>query len=245
MSDSKTIHTIKELLDDLYTHVNDIKNPIWFRGHARESWKLIPSIYRSGEKTEMDYIKEFKQKAALLVEEPKPKEYHEWLFIMRHYNIPSRLLDWTESPLVAIFFAVHEDINDNGVIWALRPIELNRSIPDYKDDTSLPSFDENDLTDYTLKSITADPRPKLPLAIIAPRNSNRMQAQLSVFTIHHDNLYPIDKIGKGTHTWKYIIPKDAKKTLREELDILKITPFQLFPELVNVSDAIRGKPHDN
>lgn len=243
----KTIRNITDLLKHVSTRVNNTKNPIWFRGHARKNWSLIPSLYRDNKKTEMDYIKEFKQRATLLVEEPRPKAYHEWLFIMRHYRIPSRLLDWTESPLVGLFFAVYQNINEDGVLWALRPLKLNRNVPDYEDDGSLPSFDENEdfLEDYTLESILANPTPKAPLAIIAPRNSNRMQVQLSVFTINQNNNKPIDKVGDGTHVWKYIIPKNAKEKLRKELDILKITYFQLFPELIPASDTIRGKPHED
>lgn len=243
----KTIYCINDLLEDLLAR-DDPKNPIWFRGHANKNWNLVPSIYRNYKRTEIDYIKKFKQKATLLVE-PKPNKQYEWLFIMRHHKMPSRLLDWTESPLVGIFFAL-DDEDEDGVLWSLLPLELNQNAHVLEEnDKSLPSFDENKniLNAYDPDHFKKDIKSKRQsLAIIAPRNSNRMQVQLSVFTINHSIEKPIDKIGGGSHIWKkYIIPKNSKKTLKKELSILKITNFQLFPELDYAFDEIRDESYEN
>lgn len=241
----KTIRSIHDLLQELSICMDLINGPIWFRGQAKKDWKLIPSLYRDVKKPEMHYVNEFKQNATLLVD-PKPDDLHEWLLIMRHYEMPSRLLDWTESPLVAIFFAVYEDIEYDGVLWALLPLELNRHVTEFKNITSLPSFDKDNviLSDY-IPEFVIEELPKPTLATIAPRSSSRMQAQSSVFTINHADKKPIDEIGTGQHIWKYIIPKNSKKTLRDQLNMLKITYFQLFPELNNAANEIRGKSHEN
>ncbi|QMU54989.1 MAG: FRG domain-containing protein [Nitrosopumilus sp.] len=238
------IHNIAELLTKIETHTNSIKEPIWFRGHAKKDWDLIPSIFRDTKKREIDYLKEFKQDATLLVE-PRPRKPYEWLFIMRHNHIPTRLLDWTESPLVATFFAVNDEkhIDEDGALWNLLPLELNRNVDLFENETTLPSFEEDEFLEAYTPEKFASAKPenqRKTLAFLAPRNSNRMQAQLSVFTINHYDKTSIEQIGDGNHLWKYIIPKEAKITLKKELDMLRINYFQLFPELPYIYEKIKG-----
>jgi len=161
---------------------------------------------------------------------------------MRHYNIPTRLLDWTESPLIAAYFATNSSKpSANGAIWALSPLDMNIDT-DIKglDQKALPTFDEDEVMEtYTPEQYelsTDDPTP--PIAFLAPRNTTRMQVQLSVFTIHHKKPYQIDKIVKENHIWKYIIPKSAKKSIADELKSLKINRFQLYPELESIQYKI-------
>jgi hypothetical protein len=186
----------------------------------------------------MTLIKKFRQDATLLLEKP-PTSHHEWLFLMRHHLKPSRLLDWTESPLVGMYFAVTEHQRRNGALWALLPHRLNRNKD--KTLTELPSFEEDNLTtaEYEPSRIQSDP-PHIrypPIAISAPRNNDRMQAQLSVFTINHRIRTPIDKIGDGKHVWKYVIPATAKTKIAADLQRLRISKFQLFPELDNIGET--------
>ena len=242
--DEVEIHNLTELLTNIENHTNLINDPIWFRGHANKNWNLVPSIFRDEGKKEIDYLKEFKQDATLLVE-PRPREPYEWLFIMRHNHIPTRLLDWTESPLVATFFAVNDIAHndEDGALWNLLPLELNRNVDLFEQETVLPSFEEDEFLDAYTPEKFASAKPenrRKTLAFLAPRNSNRMQAQLSVFTINHYDKTPIDQIGDGNHLWKYVIPQEAKITLKKELDMLRINHFQLFPELPYIYQKIKG-----
>ena len=86
----------------------------------------MPGLHRLKKPaSENDLINKFRQNANLLVEQ-SPKTDFDWLFVMQHYGVPTRLLDWTESPLVGLYFAVTEHPNADGTLWVLKPIELNK-----------------------------------------------------------------------------------------------------------------------
>ena len=239
-----------ESISDLIAYLSSDKKrlkrePLWFRGHSSDTYMLIPSIHRGNLRpdiNEMDLLKRFKQNA-LLVLGLNPKEAYEWLFIMRHYGVPTRLLDWTENPLIATYFAVKDDEN-NGVLWILRPLKLNslkKSI-NFDFTKKLPTFEEDDAVMKSYKPTEAlweDKSEVDPIAFMYPRILPRMQAQLSVYTIHHRYKKPIEEVGTQKHVWRYIIPHESKKKIREELEMLGIGEFQLFPEIESIGNYIK------
>jgi hypothetical protein len=237
----RIIKDLGSLLVNIKKDAKAYGGPMWFRGQSIKDWNLVPTIARQKRPvSEQNLIKRFKQNATLLIN-PRPEGEYSWLFIMQHHGVATRLLDWTESPLTAIYFAVYENETKDGVLWVLLPVELNKQSnisPDYPND--IPSFEDQALKNYSPSSISSETTSKLfPLAAIAVRNNPRMQSQLSVFTINHRDNSPIENIGKRNHIWRFIIPSRYKKTIKNELKILGIDKFQLFPELSSIGDALR------
>ena len=241
----REIHSVSNLLEGLAADVGEYEGSVWFRGQCSFDWKLVPGYYRlNAAPPETTLLKRFRQSAAMLLSKD-PSATFDWLFLMQHYGIPTRLLDWTESPLIALYFAVSEMKPDSdGALWLLRPSELNKvaKIIDGEEEFFVPSFEDAELRNYTVDALSTGPkRTKLsPLAAIATRNNARIQAQLGAFTIHHLDKTPLEDLGDGGHVLKYKISRGAIDALRKELALLGFNKFSIFPELSSIGDNIRG-----
>lgn len=235
----KQIKNLTELLKFLEADLENVRTPIWFRGHSKKEYKLVPSLFRY-KKTpvETNLIEKFKQNATILLNDNNRHDI-DWLFIMQHNGVPTRLLDWTESPLVALYFSCSYDKKSDGALNILFPIELNKAA----------SIKQNYIVSINDKAIqqryspetykSEDSSEMLPVAIICPRNNQRIQAQYGTFTIFHKDKTPIEEIEGGRHVWRYIIPASAKENILKELDLLGIDEFRLFPELPSLGAIIK------
>ena len=240
--DDITISKIGELPEVIANLREEYEGPLWYRGHGDASWKLVPGYYRSNMNvSEHSLLIKFRQSATMLVDR-QPADSFDWLFLMQHYGVPTRLLDWTESPLVALYFCVNSEPDKEGAIWILKPPELNEiaNIRAKNEDGFIPSFQDDELESYTIESLRTNDRVRLsPLATIASRNNPRIQAQLGAFTIHHHEQDPIEDLGNREHAQRILVSADAKTALKKELEILGFTRFQMFPELASVGYLIR------
>jgi hypothetical protein len=240
------VNSIPELIAALERDHKDYMGAIWFRGQASKSWALLPGYLRlSNAPSESTLLKRFKQSAAMLLDRD-PKDTFDWLFLMQHYGLPTRLLDWSESPLVALYFAVEEQEKHHdfdAALWCLRPSDLNKkaNIEDDHEEFFIPSFDDQELKNYSLESLANGPKRTrlLPIATIATRNNTRIQAQLGVFTIHHLDEVPIENIGDSSHVVKYIIPKNQRRIILDQLRLLGFSKFTMFPELSSIGENIK------
>lgn len=241
----KEIQSIEDLLVALNEDNSDYMGSIWYRGQSDVSWSLTPGYIRlATPPSESTLLKKFKQNAAMLINN-SPKESFDWLFLMQHYGVPTRLLDWSESPLVGLYFSV-EKFQDDGVdaaLWSLKPSELNKiaKIHNLNEEFFIPSFDDEELINYSVENLSQNQRTQLsPLATIATRNNSRIQAQHGVFTIHHRDNTAIELLGDSSHVIKYVIPSASKAQISKQLALLGITKFQLFPELESIGYIIKG-----
>ena len=207
--------------------------PFWFRGHARVEWSLTPSALRYRTRTEreqaLDLITEFKRVTEIKIDRPpRPDEELMWVQLARHYGLPTRLLDWTESATVALFFACERPESD-GLVFTLNPFDLNRR--------SYPRMPR--ILDARLDSQVIAPFLRLsgrrmrggrnPVAINPVWNSDRLMLQKGVFTLHGSR-FSLDE-GNVSSLVAFPILHESKSRLRTELERVGVDEMTIFPEL--------------
>ena len=219
----------------------------WWRGQAKD-WELLPGIWRheffSGE-YEQEMTIRFLLKARPRHAQWPEGDHSVQLAMMRHYGLPTRLLDWTESPLFALFFVVQEREHkgNDGVLWALSPAHLN--IAEAGTDKVLSSYKNKEVEElFRAPFDVAKKDSKRCLAVAIREATERMTVQLSQFTIHGSG-NPLDKKeGNSKYLVKYIVPKEAKDDLREMLNAYGIRESNLFPDLEHLANEIKDMVQD-
>ncbi len=232
----------------------------WYRGHSTVVGELTPCIFRKhytseiylalSPNPEFRIATDFKRKAPSIENRlPKQNNHLEWLFLMQHHGVPTRLLDWTENILAATFFAVNINKNQDGELWSILPWKLNEShgfyglpllgkskIVKFLSHEIFHNNPEKLVEKYKLKEL-----PKIPLALQPPLKHPRYAAQQSCFTIHPKptigNSIP-EVITDETFLIRYIIPKGLKQSFETKLRYLGITYYTLFPDLEGLAKTI-------
>ena len=202
-----------------------------------------------GPDREPELFNRFRQNAVNYLGARRPTETSEWdwMFLMRHHGAPSRLLDWTESPLIGLYFAVEqrppradvEPTETAGHVWVLLPTALNAASsvrdPESSDARTVPMFGvtpESGLNNYETRRVSREMSSSVPPAAgHGLRNFARMEAQQSTFTVHHADPKPLEEWHDGSHVWRYLVPASAKPNLRAELRAAGINRLSLFRDL--------------
>jgi type I restriction enzyme M protein len=112
-----------------------------FRGVARMSYRLDPSLERavkcvpiSAKELESKMMHLFKTHAIPYIDHPINNEW-EWITLAQHHGLPTRLLDWTVNPLVALYFAVEKHFDEDSAVYVwfdpryLKPDDLKDASP--------------------------------------------------------------------------------------------------------------------
>ena len=234
----------------------------WFRGQADAGEPPLPSVLRH----KYDQVRmtlTFRNRAGAFGASLHRDELAEWLFLAQHYGVPTRLLDWTESPLLACLFAVEKTLHADSTrkyrspdmgIWLLHPIQLNTESIGMKDfpSTSVPGpVLENFKFAFGTAGETHEPT-ELPVAIQTRFLDIRMAGQQSCFTVHgydrrdFEQLFANSALMKEGYLRKYCIPRQLATTLLSELDRLGISFSTAYPDLkglaTQLSVRFTGRP---
>lgn len=230
-----------EFLTNVRKAKEDLGNPeiIWYRGQWNYNHYLLPSLLRfeNGIDKERYLYQKFQRFADKMFKGKKS----EWdtLFDMQHYGTPTRLLDWTESFGIALFFAAHYNFsrnsNENAAIYLLNPLKINL-LSGYNHIINLPSEEQS----FSYKKIYWEKQPHAataPVAIEPILNNDRIIAQRGVFTIHNDDISPIEDLYPNAIK-KVLIPNDAINPAMEFLDLANMNEYTVYPDFEGLTDYL-------
>lgn len=212
---------------------------IWFRGHSNIRWELTPKIFRTKSSIrvtdEEELYNEFVRRGGSLMNS-LPDGWHAY-FVMQHHGIPTRLLDWTDSALVALYFAL-KDSRTDAAVWAMNPLWLNSrtvnryALVDPRFDPIAAAF-RVDAVRAGL-GITKDAHPLLSIAVRPPLVSMRMFGQRSLFTLHGSRDLPIEKypfVQRDLPLCRIVIPYKNRGEVMVGLRLCGVAETTVFPDL--------------
>jgi FRG domain len=221
----------------------------WFRGQSDATWALRPSIYRYSplkrhiRALEDEIRQEFVVRAPSLGPE-RPRNSWEWYFLMQHCGAPTRLLDWTESALIALFFAVKGGGmrgDTDGAVWILEPWKLNESVANIKE-VIAPGAEAGMMVRHADRykewlpdrySNTRCLKKRFPVAVYPTHFSRRISSQRSCFTIHgsdSDGFEHLPDTFLG-YLRKVVIPASKKHDIERRLSVAGVDELTVFPDL--------------
>lgn len=217
----------------------------YFRGVSKSYHQLIPSLGRSEDRTgyydENRLLKEFKNQALAYIDK-LPSSNWELMALAQHHGLPTRLLDWTTNPLVALYFAVKDDID----------LEIEKSISEEYDGSSAfyfliyksPPLDIEDINnpiDY-VKEKEKEREGSGHAMFWPPHATPRIKAQSGVLTIQH---YPNKPFTFGSRLEKYIIPYNLRLEFRNILNSYGVNDSSMFPDLDGLASHLKNMREDH
>ena len=222
--------------------------------------RLVPSLFRhptitSAEeliKLEQQILQRFRERS--IPYQPGPQVTEDWglLFLMQHFGVPTRLLDWTENPYIGLYFALTSArldpatlvASEPAAIWILRPEAWNQhSLRDISYTGGILSLGSEPLETFAPKPDPSYMR-LAPVGMYGLHNSPRIVAQRGVFTIFGKSTDPLDDLfaAEGYPDDSLIevrLPADSINPLRESLFAIGFTDSVVYPDLGGLAQELK------
>lgn len=242
---------------------SDTTRTTWFRGQSKRNHKLEPGLYRhpsikgqlnthsKAAELEAKLMERFKNHSVPYVGHKFAHE-DEWaqLFFMQHYRVPTRLLDWSYSPLIALHFALSgaetgsTDPNSACAVWILHPESWNGAALSHQTaPAKIYTTDSDEVNAYkagaAFKTQTAD-----AIAIEGIHNSPRIVAQQGAFTIFGPTTRAMEEQFDASHysanSLSVITIKQAHvASLNKELIDAGILETTIYPDLEGLASRLK------
>lgn len=225
-----------------------------YRGMTDVNFHLQTSLARNckGRKEQLEsaILNSFTKYAAL--DEPTLED-SVWtqMILGQHHGLPTRLLDWSHSALVALHFATAEaDLDEmdqhDSVVWRIDIDELHQLVPEkYKrierqEGTTVFSVSMLKRACNSIREYDRDMRDRAMLVIEPPSIDPRIVNQYSFFSIVPNEMDDIEQFLDTctNHTIKYVIDRKLRWHLRDILDQQNINERMIYPGLDGICKAL-------
>ena len=238
-----------ELNDQLFADAWDealgrFRSRFAYRGMPDRRYDLTTSLMRLGgayETLEAHLLRNF-IKYARRTQLPETTPWH-WLALAQHHGLPTRMLDWTFSPYIALHFATAiehaEEIMADAVIWVVDYVRTNMGVPDGLQamlrDEDAAVFTSEMLLQVADSLAAFDQLAPEPFVVFfePPSLDDRIVNQAALFSLMSSPAARLDHwLADRPEVYRrIIIPADLKHEARDKLDQANITERVLFPGL--------------
>jgi hypothetical protein len=224
------------------------RSPFAFRGLASSQHTLTSSLVRLAadstdvHKVELALLRNFRKYAR--AEGAESDSIWNWLALGQHRGLPTRLLDWTYSPLVALHFATDDPstFDRDGVVWCVNFVEANKLLPRrlqriLRQEAS-DTFTVEMLAGFeTLRQFDALAREPFVVFLEPPAIDRRILNQFALFSLMSDPAGHFDEWLRAHEDLcrRVVIPARLKWELRDQLDQANVNERVLFPGLDGLS----------
>src|SRR5438874_316532 len=236
-----------DILEDLYAGswnpaLQRFRSPFAFRGLSRADHALSSSLVRlsSGAsdtaRLEMALLRNFQKYAH--AEGAHADSVWDWLAIAQHRGLPTRLLDWTYSPLVALHFATEqpEDYGQDGAVWCVNFVQANKRLPRRLKKILEQEGSETLTVDMlggfrTLREFDALARDPFLVFMEPPAIDRRILNQFALFSLMSSPTAQIDHwLRQHPELCRLVVvPSSLKWEIRDKLDQANVNERILFP----------------
>jgi hypothetical protein len=253
--DEITVNSWNELIDRLFANswqpeIQRFRSPFAFRGVSESHHELETSLARlGGDFVEMEQhlLRNFRKYA--LRQAVERDSLWNWLSLAKHHGLPTRLLDWSYSPFVALHFATDniDKFDQDCVVWAVNFNAVYKHLPEIlKAELRLEGSDV--LTVEMLSKVAStleefDSLSETDFCVFfePPSLDDRIVNQFSLFSLMSNPQANLAAWLKGLPDlyFKIIIPSGLKWEVRDKLDQANITERVLFPGLDGLSSWLK------
>ncbi len=221
-----------------------------FRGLSDTHYSLQTTLMRLGgdyaplERHLMRNFKKYAHHSAV-----GSDSFWHWMARAQHYGLPTRLLDWTYSPFIAMHFATSNicKYHLDGAIWAVNYVKVHQLLPKLlqqrlnAEGANVFTVEMLDETIRNQKELNALSRDHSVIFFEPPSMEQRIVNQFAFFSVMPDPTKSLCQcLDSHPAIWrKIIIPAELKWEIRDKLDQANITERVLFPGLDGLSQWLR------